>query len=83
MSCHNFNYGFTIVNIKKFMFDICIKIFLKKRIHLSSNFLKMSKNLVIVESPAKAKTIEKFLGVDFKVVSSNGHIADLHQMSLV
>ena len=37
----------------------------------------MSKNLVIVESPAKAKTIEKFLGDDFKVVSSNGHIADL------
>ena len=37
----------------------------------------MSKNLVIVESPAKAKTIEKFLGKDFKVVSSNGHIADL------
>ena len=37
----------------------------------------MSKNLVIVESPAKAKTIEKFLGSDFKVVSSNGHIADL------
>ena len=37
----------------------------------------MSKNLVIVESPAKAKTIEKFLGGEFKVVSSNGHIADL------
>ena len=37
----------------------------------------MSKNLVIVESPAKAKTIEKFLGDEFKVVSSNGHIADL------
>ncbi len=37
----------------------------------------MSKNLVIVESPAKAKTIEKFLGNDFKVVSSNGHISDL------
>ena len=37
----------------------------------------MSKNLVIVESPAKAKTIEKFLGKDFKVVSSNGHISDL------
>ena len=37
----------------------------------------MSKNLVIVESPAKAKTIEKFLGGDYKVVSSNGHIADL------
>ena len=37
----------------------------------------MSKNLVIVESPAKAKTIERYLGDDFKVVSSNGHIADL------
>ena len=37
----------------------------------------MSKNLVIVESPAKAKTIEKFLGSEYKVVSSNGHIADL------
>ncbi len=37
----------------------------------------MSKNLVIVESPAKAKTIEKFLGKDFQVVSSFGHIRDL------
>ena len=37
----------------------------------------MSKNLVIVESPAKAKTIEKFLGKDFKVASSYGHISDL------
>jgi DNA topoisomerase-1 len=37
----------------------------------------MSKNLVIVESPAKAKTIEKFLGKDFHVVSSYGHIRDL------
>ena len=34
----------------------------------------MSKNLVIVESPAKAKTIEKYLGADFKVLSSVGHI---------
>ena len=37
----------------------------------------MQKNLVIVESPAKAKTIEKFLGADYKVLSSYGHIRDL------
>ncbi|HEU4788259.1 MAG TPA: type I DNA topoisomerase [Flavobacterium sp.] len=37
----------------------------------------MAKNLVIVESPAKAKTIEKFLGSDYQVASSYGHIADL------
>ena len=37
----------------------------------------MSKNLVIVESPAKAKTIEKFLGKDYRVMSSQGHIRDI------
>ena len=37
----------------------------------------MKDNLVIVESPAKAKTIEKFLGDDYKVTSSYGHIRDL------
>ena len=35
------------------------------------------KNLVIVESPSKSKTIEKYLGKDYKVVSSKGHIRDL------
>jgi DNA topoisomerase I len=37
----------------------------------------MPKNLVIVESPAKAKTIEGYLGKDFTVASSNGHVRDL------
>lgn len=41
----------------------------------------MPKNLVIVESPAKAKTIEKFLGSDYKVTSSYGHIRDLKKHS--
>ena len=42
----------------------------------------MQENLVIVESPSKAKTIEKFLGKDFKVMSSNGHIRDLKKKDL-
>lgn len=42
----------------------------------------MQKNLVIVESPAKAKTIEKFLGKDYKVMSSYGHIRDLRKKDL-
>jgi DNA topoisomerase-1 len=42
----------------------------------------MAKNLVIVESPAKAKTIEKFLGKEYKVASSFGHIADLPSKEL-
>ena len=42
----------------------------------------MQKNLVIVESPAKAKTIEKFLGKDYTVLSSYGHIRDLKDNDL-
>lgn len=42
----------------------------------------MLKNLVIVESPAKAKTIEKYLGKDYKVMSSYGHIRDLRKKDI-
>ena len=37
----------------------------------------MKKHLVIVESPSKSKTIEKYLGKDYRVVSSKGHVCDL------
>ena len=40
----------------------------------------MPKKLVIVESPSKSKTIEKYLGTDYKVVSSKGHIRDLQRL---
>ena len=43
---------------------------------------KTHENLVIVESPAKAKTIEKFLGKDYTVMSSYGHIRDLSKKDL-
>ena len=45
-------------------------------------YASMQDNLVIVESPAKAKTIEKFLGKDYKVMSSYGHIRDLKKKEL-
>ena len=42
----------------------------------------MSKNLIIVESPAKAKTIQKFIGTEYEVISSKGHVRDLPQKDL-
>ena len=44
--------------------------------------MNMADNLVIVESPAKAKTIQKFLGNDYTVKSSFGHIRDLQEKKL-
>ena len=42
----------------------------------------MAKNLVIVESPAKVKTIKKFLGKNYEVVASNGHVRDMPKSQL-
>ena len=50
--------------------------------HANSENYIMQDNLVIVESPAKAKTIEKFLGKDYKVMSSYGHIRDLKKKEI-
>lgn len=63
------------------MIIICISFFfeviLYKSVRLKFYCKNMAKNLVIVESPAKAKTIERYLGKDFVVMSSYGHVRDL------
>jgi hypothetical protein len=66
----NFIFFINKVEDKLFLYYLCAQI----KLSLSDI---MQKNLVIVESPAKAKTIEKFLGKDYKVMSSYGHIRDL------
>ncbi len=65
------------VILKGINFQLSIKL-----LFLRPKVCSMAKNVVIVESPAKAKTIEKFLGKDFKVVSSYGHIVDLPSKEL-
>ena len=60
--------------VGKFLFIFAAQIKLNQK--------SMQENLVIVESPAKAKTIEKFLGKDFKVMSSYGHIRDLKKKEI-
>lgn len=55
----------------------------KKKSYKKRNPRVLKKNLVIVESPAKAKTIEKYLGRNYKVVASVGHIRDLKKIIYV
>jgi len=61
---------------------LSIFVILQKKLENTPNKTSMSKNLVIVESPAKAKTIEKFLGSDYQVMSSFGHIRDLAEKGI-
>jgi DNA topoisomerase-1 len=76
-----FNLSFFLKGNKYNKMYIIIRVDIHKIIVYKLNDIKgsdeMAKNLVIVESPSKSKTIEKYLGKDYKVVSSKGHIRDL------
>ncbi len=83
----------TFYSLQRYSISAEKKAFLFRFLHITAFLLylcpperknesTMQKNLVIVESPAKAKTIEKFLGKDYKVMSSYGHIRDLKKKDI-